>query len=109
MRSGQNFQKQLKTQGSRLSFSRKTASSKWCLRELVKILECKKTNGHIVIPVFYPVDPSHVRKQTGSFEDAFVNNHGKVSEDEKQEWRAALTEASNLAGFDSSSIRMPQN
>ncbi|KAL5776165.1 hypothetical protein ACOSP7_009091 [Xanthoceras sorbifolium] len=109
MRSGQNFQKQLKTQGSRLSFSRKTASSKWCLRELVKILECKKTNGQIVIPVFYHVDPSHVRKQTGSFDDAFVDNHGKVSEDEKQKWRAALTEASNLSGFDSSSIRMPQN
>ncbi|KAL5843293.1 hypothetical protein ACOSQ4_009251 [Xanthoceras sorbifolium] len=86
-------------------FSKDYASSKWCLRELVKILECKKTNGQIVIPVFYQVDPSHVRIQEGSFEDAFVNNHGKVSEDEKQKWRAALTEASNLSGFDSSSIR----
>ncbi|KAL5778670.1 hypothetical protein ACOSQ2_009407 [Xanthoceras sorbifolium] len=83
-------------------FSKDYASSKWCLRELVKILECKKTNGQIVIPVFYQVDPSHVRIQEGSFEDAFVNNHGKVSEDEKQKWRAALTEASNLSGFDSS-------
>ncbi|KAL5843536.1 hypothetical protein ACOSQ4_009494 [Xanthoceras sorbifolium] len=82
-------------------FSKDYVSSKWCLRELVKILECKKTNGQVVIPVFYHVDPSHVRKQTGSFEDAFVNNHENVSEDEKQKWRAALTEASNLSGFDS--------
>ncbi|KAL5843535.1 hypothetical protein ACOSQ4_009493 [Xanthoceras sorbifolium] len=82
-------------------FSKDYVSSKWCLRELVKILECKKTNGQIVIPVFYHVDPSHVRKQTGSFEDGFVNNHENVSEDEKQKWRAALTEASNLSGFDS--------
>ncbi|KAL5778667.1 hypothetical protein ACOSQ2_009404 [Xanthoceras sorbifolium] len=86
-------------------FSKDYASSKWCLRELVKILECKETNGQIVIPVFYHVDTSHVSKQTGSFEDAFVNNHGNVSEDEKQEWRAALTKASKLAGFNSSSIR----
>ncbi|KAL5845768.1 hypothetical protein ACOSQ3_009292 [Xanthoceras sorbifolium] len=85
-------------------FSKEYASSKWCLRELVKILECKETNGQIVIPVFYHADPSHVHKQKGSFEDALVNKHGKVSEDEKQKWRAALTEACNLSGFDSSSI-----
>ncbi|KAL5843301.1 hypothetical protein ACOSQ4_009259 [Xanthoceras sorbifolium] len=81
-------------------FSKEYASSKWCLRELVKILECKETNGQIVIPVFYHADPSHVRKQKGSFKDALVNKHGKVSEDEKQKWRAALTEACNLSGFD---------
>ncbi|KAL5845738.1 hypothetical protein ACOSQ3_009262 [Xanthoceras sorbifolium] len=86
-------------------FSKEYASSKWCLRELVKIHECKETNRQIVIPVFYHVDPSHVREQTGSFGDAFVNNHGNVSDDEKQKWRAALTEASNLSGFDSSSFR----
>ncbi|XP_052197419.1 disease resistance protein RUN1-like [Diospyros lotus] len=41
-------------------FSKDHASSKWCLIELVKILECKKTNKQIVIPVFYQVDPSDV-------------------------------------------------
>ncbi|KAL5778920.1 hypothetical protein ACOSQ2_009657 [Xanthoceras sorbifolium] len=86
-------------------FSKDYASSKWTLRELVKILECKKINGKIVIPVFYHVDASHVRNQTGRFEDAFVNNHENVSEYEKQKWRAALTEASNLSGFDSSKVR----
>ncbi|KAL5843294.1 hypothetical protein ACOSQ4_009252 [Xanthoceras sorbifolium] len=85
-------------------FSKDYASSKWCLRELVKILECKETNGQIVIPVFYQVNPSDVRKQTGSFQDALVN-HDNVSEEEKQIWRTALTEASNLSGWHSSVTR----
>ena len=38
-------------------FSKDYASSKWCLRELERILECKDANGQIVIPVFYHVDP----------------------------------------------------
>ncbi|XLR43964.1 hypothetical protein S83_028624 [Arachis hypogaea] len=42
-------------------FSENYASSKWCLQELVKIMECKKEFGRLVIPVFYNVDPSHVR------------------------------------------------
>ncbi|XP_025616767.1 toll/interleukin-1 receptor-like protein [Arachis hypogaea] len=52
-------------------FSENYASSKWCLQELVKIMECKKEFGWLVIPVFYNVDPSHVRYQLGSYSEAF--------------------------------------
>lgn len=34
-------------------FSRNYASSKWCLDELLEILECKERLGLIVLPVFY--------------------------------------------------------
>ncbi|RDX65034.1 Disease resistance protein RLM3, partial [Mucuna pruriens] len=34
-------------------FSKDYASSKWCLDELSKILECKKSQKQIVIPIFY--------------------------------------------------------
>ncbi|XP_070677021.1 toll/interleukin-1 receptor-like protein [Malus domestica] len=34
-------------------FSEKYASSRWCLDELVKIIDCKKSNQQMVIPVFY--------------------------------------------------------
>ena len=34
------------------------ASSRWCLEELVKILECKESKGQRVLPIFYYVDPS---------------------------------------------------
>ena len=37
-----------------------------CLDELVKIMKCRKEMGKIVFPVFYHVDPSHVRNQRGS-------------------------------------------
>ena len=47
-------------------FSENYASSTWCLKELAKILECSKNEGHLVMPVFYGVDPSHIRKQSGS-------------------------------------------
>ncbi|KAK2640331.1 hypothetical protein Ddye_028126 [Dipteronia dyeriana] len=61
-------------------FSKDYASSKWCLRELVEIMERKNKHNQIVIPVFYRVDPSHVRKQTRSFKDSF-DKHGNESQE----------------------------
>ncbi|KAK9911634.1 hypothetical protein M0R45_035530 [Rubus argutus] len=46
--------------------SQNYASSTWCLDELVRILQCMKATER-VLPIFYNVDPSDVRKQTGSF------------------------------------------
>ncbi|RDX93755.1 TMV resistance protein N, partial [Mucuna pruriens] len=78
--------------------SKNYASSKWCLEELSKILEYKKNQGQIVIPVFYNIDPSHVRKHTGSYKKAF----GKHKREARlNKWKAALTEVANLAGWDS--------
>ncbi|BFG40929.1 hypothetical protein CerSpe_272030 [Prunus speciosa] len=78
------------------------ASSSWCLDELTKILQCMKSNG-TVLPVFYNVDPSNVRKQSGSFAGAFAEHEKRFREDiEKvKRWRAALTEVANLSGLDS--------
>ncbi|XP_061944317.1 disease resistance protein RPV1-like isoform X2 [Populus nigra] len=81
-------------------FPENYASSKWCLEELVKIFESRKNNGQIVIPVFYKVDPTHVRHQTGSFGDAFarlIRNKAPTLE-EVQSFRDALTVAANLSG-----------
>ncbi|KAG5001858.1 hypothetical protein AAZX31_08G293300 [Glycine max] len=83
-------------------FSENYASSKWCLGELIKIMESKKEKGQIVIPVFYNIDPSHVRKQTGSYEQAFEKHEG---EPRCNKWKTALTEAAGLAGFDSRNYR----
>ena len=43
-------------------FSKNYASSPWCLDELVKIIQCMRTDGQKVLPVFYEVDPSDVYK-----------------------------------------------
>ncbi|XP_050114260.1 disease resistance protein RPV1-like isoform X9 [Malus sylvestris] len=87
-------------QGSRISiivFSRRYSDSSWCLEELVKIMECRRTLGQLVLPIFYDVDPSHVRKQIGSFAQSFLKH---TDEKKVERWRAALTEASNLSGWD---------
>ncbi|CAL5401865.1 unnamed protein product [Camellia sinensis] len=90
-------------------FSEDYASSSWCLDELVMILERRRTVGHVVLPVFYHVDPSHVRKQKKSFKEAFTRHeerfHAEASErkvewiGKVEEWKAALREAADLAGM----------
>ncbi|KAL6211619.1 hypothetical protein ACLB2K_016842 [Fragaria x ananassa] len=71
---------------SLIVFSENYASSKWCLEELVYILECKRLNNQMVQPVFYKVDPSDVRHQSGKFGEShadlecrFKDDIGKVS------------------------------
>ena len=48
-------------------FSENYVHSRWCLDELDKIMQCRREKVQLVIPIFYRVDPSDVRKQTRSF------------------------------------------
>ncbi|XP_057998845.1 disease resistance protein RPV1 isoform X2 [Hevea brasiliensis] len=88
-------------------FSENYASSRWCLDELVKIIDCQKEMGRKILPIFYHVDPSDVRKQTGKFGEAFgkVKEKFKQSLDIVEKWSTALTEVANLSGWDSSIYR----
>ncbi|KAL7607403.1 hypothetical protein Lser_V15G19506 [Lactuca serriola] len=78
-------------------FSKGYASSSWCLNELVKIMECQKTNEHTAYPVFYDVEPREVRKQEGAVADAFYDLQNKEA---AGIWREALKEAADLAGWE---------
>ncbi|PRQ59010.1 putative winged helix-turn-helix DNA-binding domain, toll-like receptor [Rosa chinensis] len=82
------------------------ASSTWCLLELSKICECMGERGTI-LPIFYEVDPSHVRHQRGSFAEAFDEHEEKLGEGNKEVegWRDALTKVANLAGWTSKDYR----
>ena len=51
--------------------------STWCLDELANIIACKKDIEMAVLPVFHYVDPSDVRKQIGTFTQAFVKHEEK--------------------------------
>ncbi|XP_065618545.1 disease resistance protein RPV1 isoform X3 [Quercus suber] len=78
-------------------FSKNYASSSWCLDELVKIIKCTQK----VLPVFYQVDPSEVRKQTGDFGKALAKLEKKIKDKTKiQRWRDALSEAANRSGWE---------
>ena len=82
-------------------FSRNYASSTWCLEELAKIVRCMKVKGMTVLPVFYNMDPSDIRKQKGTFAQAFVEHEEYFMENMKkvQKWRDALKEVANIAGW----------
>ncbi|KAM5558679.1 hypothetical protein ABKV19_020389 [Rosa sericea] len=82
------------------------ASSTWCLDELAKILQCSEANKTLVLPIFYNVDPSHVRHQKRSFAEAFTKHEeryrqGNDDAEKVNKWRAALTQVANLSGLDS--------
>ena len=81
-------------------FSQNYAFSAWCLDELVEILNCKQ-NGQLVLPVFYKVDPSKIRKQKGNFKVALTEHENKFKNDmEKvQKWRTALSDAASMSGW----------
>nr|ACZ98532.1 TNL [Malus domestica] len=94
---------------SLIVFSKMYADSSWCLDELVKIMECRDKLGRHVLPIFYHVDPSHIRKQNGDLAEAFQKHEKDIHEEKddkereaKQErvkqWREALTKAANLSG-----------
>ncbi|KAL7617147.1 hypothetical protein Lser_V15G03466 [Lactuca serriola] len=99
------------SRASIIILSKNYASSTWCLDELVLILEQRMTSNHIVIPIFYHVEPTHVRKQQSSFGDAMAKhkqtmeaetNANKRSQwaQKMDRWNKALIEVGNLKGCD---------
>lgn len=82
-------------------FSNKYASSSWCLNELLEIVKCREECGQMVIPVFYRLDPSHVRKQTGDFGNIFEETCKNKTEEVIIQWRRALTDVANTLGYHS--------
>jgi hypothetical protein len=89
-------------------FSINYASSSFCLDELVHILHCFKANGCLVLPIFYDVEPSNVRHQTGSYGEAlakhverFQNNIERYNDNMERlhKWKMALNHAANMSGY----------
>uniref|UniRef100_M4E3J8 TIR domain-containing protein n=1 Tax=Brassica campestris TaxID=3711 RepID=M4E3J8_BRACM len=79
------------------------ASSSWCLDELVHMMRRLKNNpGHLVFPVFYKIEPSHVRRQSGPFGESFHKHRSRHRESKLKQWRKALTSIANLKGYHSS-------
>ncbi|KAL8090680.1 hypothetical protein AgCh_039931 [Apium graveolens] len=76
------------------------ASSSWCLDELVEILNCHKTMQRLVIPVFYNIDPSIVRHQSGSFKRAFEKHKFRFAGDMErvENWLLTLREVADKSG-----------
>ncbi|XP_031122162.1 TMV resistance protein N-like [Ipomoea triloba] len=105
IRKGENISDELlkAIEGSKISiivFSKTYAHSRWCLDELVKILDCKKNLQQMVLPIFYNVDPSEVRKQTGEFGKALARHRQRFDDQKIDKWKVALTTVADLSGWD---------
>ena len=62
-------------------------------------MKCTKEIGLIVVPIFYGVEPSEVRKQEKKYGEAFAK-YESVKNTNVVSWREALVEASGNSGQD---------
>jgi type 1 glutamine amidotransferase len=72
------------------------------MNELVEIMKCKEDLGQIVITIFYEVDPTHIKKQTGDFGKVFKETCKGKTKEEIKRWRKALEGVATIAGYHSS-------
>ncbi|XP_022639967.1 uncharacterized protein LOC106769791 isoform X6 [Vigna radiata var. radiata] len=88
-------------------FSMNYASSSFCLDELVKIIDCVKEKGRLILPIFYDVRPSHVRGLSGSYAEALAMHQERFKSSNQslndnmgrlQKWKMALNQAANVSG-----------
>ncbi|TYH00529.1 hypothetical protein ES288_A10G285200v1 [Gossypium darwinii] len=84
-----------------LILSKDYASSISCLVELSSIMDRKResTDKHIVLPIFYHVDPSDVRHIGGSFKTSFKKHELEQPADRVIQWRTAFAEVGKLKGW----------
>ncbi|KAK4261195.1 hypothetical protein QN277_004229 [Acacia crassicarpa] len=80
--------------------SRNFVVSPSLLDDLVEILQGSKTKKKMIVPVFYDLEPSTVRKQVGTIGEQF-EKYGEMFKDDKvHPWKKALTEAASYSGWD---------
>ena len=81
--------------------SSKYATSKWCLEEIENIVKCMEKGKLIVIPVFYHVHPSDVRRQRKCFEQGFSDHEAnpEIAPQSVETWRDAFRKVGALSGM----------
>ncbi|KAL5554491.1 hypothetical protein UlMin_041892 [Ulmus minor] len=82
-------------------FSENYGESRWCLDELVHILKCREEKDQIVLPIFYNIDPSHIRNQKETYAAFFVKHEERFEMEKVQKWRQSLKDAAAISGWDS--------
>ncbi|KAF5451740.1 hypothetical protein F2P56_026819 [Juglans regia] len=82
-------------------FSTNYASSRWCLMELAKIVEWEEKTELTIFPIFYCVDPSNVRNQTGYFAEALAAHEEdpNIDVEKIRMGRAALRKVGSIVGW----------
>ncbi|KAJ4976155.1 hypothetical protein NE237_001261 [Protea cynaroides] len=79
-------------------FSEGYLGSEWCLWEFAEIVKCYKSSGQLIVPIFYYVNPSHVRYGSGSFEELFRIHENNFGADVVKNWKDALDLIGDMNG-----------
>ncbi|KAI6668368.1 hypothetical protein NL676_016150 [Syzygium grande] len=85
-------------------FSRGYATSKWCLREIARMVENTDASNRSegikkkILPIFFDVEPDDVKLKTPLYRDALLEHEKKVPE-EVEAWRKALVEVDEIKGW----------
>ncbi|CAN1784499.1 Disease resistance protein RUN1 [Linum perenne] len=85
-------------------FSHKFADSVWCLEEVVAIARKMAESGHLVLPIFYKVQPSDVTDASGSY--ATTISRKFESDEDAKRWLDALKDVANCVGHTSQAIQI---
>ncbi|KAK0573120.1 hypothetical protein LWI29_003274 [Acer saccharum] len=75
--------------------SPKYGSSRRCLEGLAKICELNR----LILPVFYQVDPSNVRRQEGRFKEDFKRHEERFGKEVVSKWREAMGKVGGISGW----------
>ncbi|XP_039169479.1 TMV resistance protein N-like [Eucalyptus grandis] len=82
-----------------LIFSKDYASSKWCLRELARIVELKRANAEkVILPVFYDVDVDDVKLKTKLYRKALRKHKSDYGKDLVKKWKKTLRKVARIRG-----------
>ncbi|XP_048135963.1 disease resistance protein L6-like [Rhodamnia argentea] len=81
-------------------FSRKYASSRWCLRELAHMVECTSRSNEEkeILPIFLKVEPLDVNLRTNLYREALSKHQEKFAA-EVESWENALNEVGEKKGW----------
>ncbi|XP_039164574.1 TMV resistance protein N-like [Eucalyptus grandis] len=81
--------------------SKNYASSRSCLRELAQMLECKKANNQLIVPIFYDISPTELKCQRGFIEQCFCEHEKQgVDRTDIAKWKWALRKIAGKKGYD---------
>ncbi|XP_050237160.1 disease resistance protein RPV1-like isoform X2 [Mercurialis annua] len=104
IRRGENIDSEIvkaiqESQISVLVLSKDYASSRWCLDELEMIMERRRTDGHVVVPLFYDVDATQVGQQSGGYGEAFARHETVFDKEMVERWRSGLRQVADMGGL----------
>ncbi|XP_071688322.1 TMV resistance protein N-like [Rutidosis leptorrhynchoides] len=77
------------------------ATSKWCLEEIVNIVNCMELGKLVVIPVFYHVSPTDVCHQSDCYVQCFTNHeqNPEIPPQKVETWKAAFKKLGAISGL----------